>query len=262
MAKFVAGVDVGSVATKAVVADNRGELLSYNILRSGAVHEKAARTAIEAALKDAGRQFDELSYIVSTGYGRARIPFSNIEITEISCHAKGAKRLFSEAHTVIDIGGQDSKVIGVGDNGNVLKFVMNDKCAAGTGRFLEVMAGALEVELAGLSELASLSQKELDVSSTCTVFAESEVISLIASGCDKTDIAAALFRSIARRVVGLVAQVGLRERVVMAGGVAKNSGAVRALEERLETSFLIPPEPQIIGAWGAAIIAAERCQSN
>jgi len=262
MTKFVAGVDIGSLWTKVVIIDESREIISYSMLRSGASHEKAAHTAMEAALKDAGLNFDDLSYIVSTGYGRSRSRFANSEITEISCHARGANLLFPEVRTVIDIGGQDSKVIGVGDKGRVLRFVMNDKCAAGTGRFLEVMAQALEVELGEMSDLASHSHNEVEVSSMCTVFAESEVISLISSGCEKTDIAAALYRAIARRIVGMVGQVGLHQMVVMSGGVAKSQGIVKALEQKLETTILVPSEPQIVGAWGAALFALERLASQ
>ena len=262
MTKFVAGVDIGSRTTKALITDERREIISYSILMSGASHEKAAQAAMEAALEDAGLNFDDLGYIVSTGYGRARSRFSNSEITEISCHARGANRLFPEVHTVIDIGGQDSKVIGVGDKGQVLRFVMNDKCAAGTGRFLEVMAQALEIELGEMSDLASRSRNEVEVSSMCTVFAESEVISLIASGCDKADIAAALYRAIARRIVGMVGQVGLKQRLVMTGGVAKSQGMVKALAQKLETTILVPPDPQIVGALGAALFALERLTSQ
>ncbi len=255
---LVAGVDIGSLYTKSVIMDSKGEVTSFNVLRSGAAYKGAAEASLNEALKQAGVQFSDLSYIVSTGYGRAIVDFGNSQVTEISCHARGANSLFPQARTVIDIGGQDSKIIYVNDMGKVDNFVMNDKCAAGTGRFLEVMAVALGTNLADLSELSFRSQQKLDISSTCTVFAESEVISLFATGQDKADIAAALFRAIARRITGMVGQLGVKERVVMTGGVALNAGMVRALEEHLKTTLLVPDKPQLVGALGAAIIAAER----
>lgn len=254
----VAGVDVGSIFTKVVIIDAESrDIISFSIMRSGASHENASRSAAENALKAAGMSFDDLAYVVSTGYGRSRVPFADRQITEITCHARAAKFFFPDAHTIIDIGGQDSKVIRIDDDGKVVNFVMNDRCAAGTGRFLEVMAAALEVDLEKLSELARKAKRHVEVSSVCAVFAESEVISLIASGHEKTDIAAAIFRAIARRITGMVGQLGIQERVVMTGGVAKNEGVVRALEERLKVEIAVPEEPQIAGALGAALFAAE-----
>lgn len=257
MTDLYAGVDVGSLCTKAVIIDGGGELVSHSVVRSGAFYQGAAEAAIEEALGRAGLQLKEINCIISTGYGRARVSFSQDHVTEITCHARGAKQLFPEVHTIIDIGGQDSKVIYVNDEGRAKNFVMNDKCAAGTGRFLEVMAGALEVNLAEMAEISFQSRQEMEVSNMCTVFAESEVISLLAQGSEKSDIAAAIFRSIARRVTGLVGKLGLKEPAAMTGGVAKNRGMVRALEEKLRTTLLIPPDPQITGAYGAALIAAE-----
>nr|HID59537.1 2-hydroxyglutaryl-CoA dehydratase [Desulfobacterales bacterium] len=258
MASFVAGVDVGSLCTKTVILNSNGSIVSYNIIRSGSFYKGAAETSYTSALKKAGLQPDDIDYIVSTGYGRTRVPFRDVELTEIFCHARGAKKFFPEVQTIIDIGGQDSKVIHVNDNGDPIRFVMNDKCAAGTGRFLEVMAAGLGVELDEMSELASRAQKEVEVSSMCTVFAESEIISLLADECEKADIAAAIYRAIARRITGLVGQLGLKEKVVMTGGVAKSAGVVHALEERLNTRILVADEPQINGAYGAAQIALEK----
>jgi len=261
MPDLVAGVDVGSLCTKAVIMETAGKMVSYSILRSGSMYQGAAETCFAQALEKAGLKPDDISYIVSTGYGRARVPFANGEVTEITCHARGAKWFFPEVHTVIDIGGQDSKVIQVDDRGQAVRFVMNDKCAAGTGRFLEVMAMALGLELEDMSDLSMKAQQDIEVSSMCTVFAESEVISLFASGCDKADIAAAIYKAIARRITGLVGQLGLKEKVAMSGGVAKSIGLVKALEGKLGTKLHIPEEPQIVGAWGAALIAGERVSS-
>jgi len=236
--------------------------LSFRIVRSGSAFRTAVETAVDEALESAGLRVDDIDLAVSTGYGREIVALSNSRVTEITCHARGAKHLFADAHTVIDIGGQDSKVISLDDRGGVANFTMNDKCAAGTGRFLEVMASALEVEIDQLGKLAMASKQQVRVSSMCTVFAESEVISLMSKECSKADIAAAIHESIARRITGMVSQVGLKERVVMVGGVAKNSGVVKSLEKMLKTTFLIPEEPQINGALGAALIAAERLGSG
>jgi len=258
---LAAGIDVGSLCTKAVLVDGEGRVLSYAIRRSGAAHRQAAESCFGEALDRAGAGREDVRYIVSTGYGRARVSFADAEITEITCHAHGARRLFPEVRMVIDIGGQDSKVVYIGASGQVTNFVMNDKCAAGTGRFLEVMATALEVPLEEMGRLSLRATRDLEVSSMCTVFAESEVISLIASGHDKADVAAAIHKAIARRIAGLVGQLGLREKAAMTGGVAKNIGVVRALEERLGIRLSVPEEPQITGALGAALLAAERLKA-
>lgn len=217
-----------------------------------------ARECMDIALKKAELKLDELCYIISTGYGRVRVSFADREVTEITCHGKAANYIFPEAHTIIDVGGQDSKVIQVDEKGRVLNFVMNDKCAAGTGRFLEVMATSLDVSLDELSEFSFHSKEKVEVSSVCTVFAESEVISLIASGYKKADIAAAIHRAIARRITGMVGQLDVREKVAMTGGVAMSKGIMHALEDKLKTSILVPEEPQIVGAWGAAMIALKQ----
>lgn len=261
MSFFVAGLDLGSLSTKALIMESNGEnrVVSYHIIQSGAAYIGAAEKVIDETLKKAGLERKDLKYVISTGYGRAITSLGNEDITEITCHARGAKNIFPEVHTVIDIGGQDSKVIQLNDQGQVINFLMNDKCAAGTGRFLEVMSSALEIKLEEFGEFSLRARNQLEVSSMCTVFAESEVISLKAQGSLKEDIAFAIHNAIARRITGMVGRKGKwKERVVMSGGVAKNIGVVRALEKQLDTSLLIPEEPQIIGALGAALIAVER----
>ncbi|HMK65566.1 MAG TPA: acyl-CoA dehydratase activase [Thermodesulfobacteriota bacterium] len=264
MSTIVAGIDVGSLTTKVLLmdAEDKGRIVSFRIGRSGSAYRNAVESIVAETLDSAGLRLEDIRHTVSTGYGREIVSFSNSRVTEITCHGRGAKYFFPEVHTVIDIGGQDSKVISINDLGGVANFTMNDKCAAGTGRFLEVMASALEVEIGRLGELSAQSGQQVKVSSMCTVFAESEVISLLSKECSKSDIAAAIHEAIARRITGMVGQVGLRERVVMVGGVAKNIGVVRSLEKMLGTSFLIPPEPQINGALGAALIAAERLSQD
>ncbi|HHX86733.1 MAG TPA: 2-hydroxyglutaryl-CoA dehydratase, partial [Firmicutes bacterium] len=185
------------------------------------------------------------------------VPFANKQVTEITCHGKGAHFLFPAARTVIDIGGQDSKVIRLSDLGSVVDFAMNEKCAAGTGRFLEVMAQALEVKLEDMAQIARKALRSVSISSMCTVFAESEVVSLIAEGTPREEIIRGLHQAVADRTSGLVHRVGLEKQVVMTGGVAKNAGAVHCLEEKLKVKIVVPEEPQITGALGAALVACD-----
>lgn len=255
---IVAGVDVGSLYTKALILDSAQNILSYEIIRSGFIYQEAASSCLDAALKKSGFDYPDIVYAVSTGYGRARVSSADEHISEISCHARAAKWLFPEVHMVVDIGGQDSKVIYVGDHGQVLNFVMNDKCAAGTGRFLEVMAEALSVDLDKMGDLSAQSRNSFEVSSQCTVFAESEVISLLTAGSKREDIIAAIHRSIIRRIMAMIGQLGKKERVTMTGGVTKNSGVLRELEKNLDTTLLISEEPQVAGALGAALIALSK----
>ncbi len=253
---ITAGIDVGSLSAEAVLL-GPGGILAYTIISTGADSRRAAERALGSALQSAGLDLKDLSIIVATGYGRISVPFAHEQITEITCHGRGAFYIDPAVRTVVDIGGQDSKVIRLDEKGRVLDFAMNDKCAAGTGRFLEVMAAALEV---GLEELASLSaeaDRATPISSTCTVFAESEVVSLLAAGVPRVEVARGLHESVAARTAGLLYRVGLVEAVMMTGGVAKNSAVVQALEERLQVRISVPPEPQIAGALGAALLARD-----
>ena len=254
---YFLGIDIGSLFSKVVIIDPDTNIKSYATIRSGAVYKGAAESVAEQALSKAGLTLEDISFTVATGYGRTRVPFANSQITEISCHGRGANWAFPEVRTIIDIGGQDSKVIEVNENGKAVKFAMNDKCAAGTGRFLEVMAGSLDVDLDEMSELAQNAKENIEISSMCTVFAESEVISLFANGVGKEEIALSVYNSVARRVTGLLGQVGKKEKIAMTGGVAKSKGMVKALEQSIGTSLLIPKEPQIMGALGAALFARE-----
>ncbi len=257
---FFAGVDIGSLATKVCIIDEDEKLVAYLIEKTGARIKEIGEKSLEKCLKSSGLRREDLRYVIATGYGR-NLALSNIadeKVTEITCHAKGAKKLFPDCHTVIDIGGQDSKAMVLDDSGKVIRFTMNDKCAAGTGKFLEVLANTLGIELEKMGELSLNSKNPVNITSTCTVFAESEVISLLAEGKDVIDIVAGLHRAIARRVGGLVRQIGVVEDVVMTGGVAKNVGVVKALEEEINARIKIPEEPQIVGALGAGIIAKEK----
>jgi predicted CoA-substrate-specific enzyme activase len=256
---LVGGCDVGSATGKAVIMRN-GEIISYEIIPSTTKPEVTARTVMDMALKKAGlSSISELDYIVGTGYGRLKVPFANENISEITCHARGAQWLLPTVRTVVDIGGQDCKVMSLGENGKVLEFVMNDRCAAGTGRFFEAMARALDCSLQGLSELALQGKDPATISSQCSVFAESEVITLVNEGKELSDIVAGLHASIASRLNSMVRKVGLVEDVVLTGGCAKNDGLAKALEEKLGMRVKkLPLDPQIAGAIGAALIAAER----
>jgi predicted CoA-substrate-specific enzyme activase len=251
---IVAGMDIGSMTTEAVILQDR-EILASLILPTGANSRKAAERSLAAALDRAGLKQADLAAIITTGYGRASFPPADKMITEITCHARGAFFIHPETRTVIDIGGQDSKVIRLDEQGRNVDFQMNDKCAAGTGRFLEVMAHALEVTVEDLGKLSLGAPRAVRISSMCTVFAESEVVSLIADNQPREVIIRGLHQAIADRILGMVNRVGVEEEVTLTGGVAKNEGVVRALEERLGVKLFIPPEPQIIGALGAALLA-------
>jgi predicted CoA-substrate-specific enzyme activase len=251
---IVAGMDIGSITAETVILQDN-QMLSSSIVPTGANSRTAAERSLTAALKQASLRQEDLAAIVTTGYGRASFPSATKMITEITCHARGAFFVHPETRTVIDIGGQDSKVIRLDKQGRNVDFQMNDKCAAGTGRFLEVMARALEVKLEDLGRLSRSAQRTIKISSMCTVFAESEVVSLIAENQPQEVIIRGLHDAIADRILGMVRRVGVEEKVTLTGGVAKNEGVVLALEERLGVKVFVPPEPQIIGALGAALLA-------
>jgi len=254
--EIFAGIDIGSLTSKALLFGEKG-ILSYSILPTGANPKIAAMRCLESVLMKSNIKEKDILSIVATGYGRIIIPFKAKEMTEISCHAKGASFLIPGARTVIDIGGQDSKIITLDSNSRVLDFVMNDKCAAGTGRFLEVMAKALEVELNEMGRLSLQSRKSISVSSMCTVFAESEVISLIAKGYEVKEILKGLHEAIARRIYNLSKRLRVKDKIVFTGGVAKNEGIKRFLEKFFGKEILVPEEPQIVGALGAALFARD-----
>lgn len=250
------GIDVGSTSGEVVILDG-DKILAYSIVDTGYNSRRAADLALEQALGNAGIAREQFGAMIATGYGRVAIDYATKQVTEISCYARGIHFLYPQVRTVIDIGGQDSKVIAVSPKGKPSDFQMNDKCAAGTGRFLEVMARALQLELTELGVMSARSKNQVVVSSMCTVFAESEVITLVAEGAAREDIVAGLHRAIAKRVGAMVKRVGVVPPIAFAGGVAKNAGVRRALEQELGESLIIPDEPQIIGALGAALIARD-----
>jgi predicted CoA-substrate-specific enzyme activase len=254
---LVAGVDVGAATAKTVILGDR-EILGYAIRPAGRDVRLSANKVTLEALGKAGlsTSIDDLNYVVSTGYARESIEFANKTVTEIICHARGAHFMIPSTRFIIDIGGQDSKAIEVDPEGNVINFVMNDKCAAGTGRFLEVMAQVLEVEsVAEMGPLALQSKEPCRISSTCTVFAETEVVVLRAGGKDRKDLIAGIHQAVALRVAAMASSLAFRPDAIFTGGVAKNIGVRRFLEERIGAKFLVPDEPQIIGALGAALLA-------
>lgn len=259
---IVAGIDSGSSSTSAVVIDLDKNILGYSVIPTGAKSIESAENALDLALKLSGLSRDELSFVVATGYGRVSIPFANLEVTEITCHAKGALFLDKSVRTIIDIGGQDSKVIRIDDSGNVIEFVMNDKCSAGTGRFLENMSRVLDIPIDRMGEESLKWKEDIEISSMCTVFAESEVITLIAKNKERADIIHALNKSITRRTLSLIERVNGIKNYMMTGGVAKNIGVVKCLEEKLGEKIIIPKEPQIVGALGAALIGLEELESS
>ncbi len=250
----VAGVDIGAIAAKAVVLEDN-QIRGYAILPTGYDVAVAAKKVLRKSLKKAGLTEKDLERIVATGYGRISVSFADEKITEISCHAKGASWLVPETRMVIDIGGQDSKAIRVDESGIVTAFAMNDKCAAGTGRFLEVMARALELPIDKFGRLSLKSANPCIISSVCTVFAETEVISLRAEKKPIEDIIAGIHRAVAKRIVAMMTPIDIASPIMMTGGVAKNVGQREALEQELGTKLIVPQEPQIVGALGAALFA-------
>lgn len=256
----VLGIDSGSTSTNAVIMNEKREIVAFSVVRTGAKSGDSAQRILEDVLQRAGMTQAELDLIVSTGYGRVSIPFSDENVTEISCHGKGAHYFNPEVRSILDIGGQDSKAIRLNESGEVTDFVMNDKCAAGTGRFLEMMARTLEMDISQLGPSSLEWSEDITISSMCSVFAESEVISLIAQNKEKADIAHGIHKAIAGKASSLLKRVNWTDTVMMTGGVAKNPGVVRAVEDVLHTKLYLCEEPEIVGAVGAALFALERLE--
>ena len=256
--QIFAGLDIGSLTAKAVLINGHGELLQEDVLFTGASSRKTA-SRLHALLYE-GEHGPRIARCVATGYGRKGVGFADEEITEISCHARGMAHQVPEVRTIIDIGGQDTKVIALDGEGGVRSFLMNDKCAAGTGRFLEMMARALEIDLEDLGPQALKASRAADISSLCTVFAESEVVSLIAEDTPTPLICRGICRSVARRTLAMLERVGREPPIAMSGGVAFNVGVVRELEKALSRKLSLPERPQTLGALGAALFARDKHQ--
>jgi predicted CoA-substrate-specific enzyme activase len=253
---ITAGVDIGSSSSKAVILGDGKNYLGKAVFQVGTGTSGPSR-AFEQAMKDAHVQRGDIDLVIATGYGRKNFLDAAQQLSEITCHARGVHELVPDVQTVIDIGGQDAKAIRVGPGGVVTNFVMNDKCAAGTGRFLDVMARILEIDVGQLADLAAASRHEVSISSTCTVFAESEVISQLSSGALREDVAAGIIRSVVRRVAGLAKRTGVQPEVVMTGGVSLNWMAVKYMQEELRMTVVASPDAQLTGALGAALIACD-----
>ncbi|MBP1749899.1 MAG: 2-hydroxyglutaryl-CoA dehydratase [Deltaproteobacteria bacterium] len=252
--EYFAGVDIGSTMTKVVIVSDKIE--ASLIGPTGPEHRKLANRVMEEALNKARLSFDDLTYIVATGYGRINVPFADRQITEITCHAKGLQSLLPSVKTVIDVGGQDSKGIKI-QNGKVMNFVMNDKCAAGTGRFLEIIADSLGVPLDKIGEISLTAERIAPVSSTCTVFAEAEIISRLATGESIANLLAGIHDAVATRIAALVRKLNVEPDIAVTGGGAKNIGLVKALGSKFGRELLVPPEPLITGALGAALMGKD-----
>jgi (R)-2-hydroxyacyl-CoA dehydratese activating ATPase len=257
MKSYVMGIDFGSTTAKTVILDLAGRIVASNVSHMGAVSGDGLKASIAGALEEAGITQAEVGRTVSTGYGRRMIEVADKNFTEITCHARGAVAMTPDARLVIDIGGQDSKVISVDSKGLVAQFAMNDRCAAGTGKFLEVLARAMQIKLEDMGEIALQARERLKISSMCATFAETEVISLLAEGNTKPDVLGAVHAAIASRTLGLIGRVGKKGPVVMTGGVAKNPAAVHHIQQALGMPIILPKNPQIAGALGAALLALD-----
>ena len=259
------GVDVGSTQTKAVLLrENRGNplVIARSLVDTGANVRKAAERAFDQCCREAGISAGDVGYVVGTGYGRYNISFGQAQMTEISCHARGAQFLCPGTRTVIDMGGQDSKAISVGDKGEVLDFVMNDKCAAGTGRFLANAAEVMGISLDDVGPLSLAATRPVKIATVCTVFVESDILSYLAQGKKAEDILAGVHLAIAKRTLSLARRVNIEPEITMTGGVARNQGMVRALEEVVGRALKVSLDAQFMGAVGAALFALEKLDES
>jgi (R)-2-hydroxyacyl-CoA dehydratese activating ATPase len=254
---IVAGCDVGSLTAKAVLMDEGG-IIASRIIRVKSSATDSAFAVMKECMLPRGISFEDINYCCSTGYGRLMIPFADMNMSEISCHGMGAFWNDGSIRTIIDIGGQDCKVIAIDDRGRVVDFIMNDKCAAGTGRSLEMLAKTIGVSLEELGPLSLKSRRPLDITNKCSIFMELEVIDSLYRGKRRRDIASGLSDAVAKRVAALAGSIPLRGNVCITGGVSKNPGVVRHLERRLGVSFMpLRTDPQLTGALGAALLALE-----
>ena len=258
---ITAGCDIGSLTAKAVILKD-GKMLASEVILALAQPEKSAIEVMKRAVDKAGIKMEDIEYCVGTGYGRKHIPFMNAPESEIACHGRGAVWQVPSARTVVDIGGQDAKAIRVDEKGNVERYVYNDKCASGTGRFLEIIADSLDIKLDNLGALSGRSTEKLTLSNQCVVFAETEIISLVNEGKEIADIISALHQAVANRAASLARGILVAPDAVMTGGVAKNSGMFSALERALGVKLHQVENPQINGALGAAIFAADKISGS
>jgi len=256
--RFAAGVDVGSTQTKAVVMEEGAGIVARALTDTGANVTKAAEHAFHICCREAGIDPRDVGFVVGTGYGRYKITFGNSQMTEISCHARGASYIFPSTRTVIDMGGQDAKAISIGADGQVLDFVMNDKCAAGTGRFLANAADVMGITLDEVGPLSLEGKRPVKLTTVCTVFVESDILSYLSMGKKPPDILRGVHLAIAKRTISLARRVSLEPEITMTGGVARNVGMVQALEEVLQTKLQVSHDAHFMGAIGAALFALEK----
>lgn len=255
---FTLGIDIGSTTSKCVILKDGNEIIAKSLIQAG-TGTKGPDEAYQEVLSQAGLTREEISYVMATGYGRNTYDKADGEMSELSCHAKGVFFKNPDCRTIIDIGGQDAKVISLGESGNISNFVMNDKCAAGTGRFLDVMANILQLKVWELETYARKADAPVKISSTCTVFAESEVISQLSKNVELSNLIAGICNSVASRVAALAKRAGVKEKVCMSGGVAQNGGVSDALSRELSVEVTAVEDAQYMGALGAAIAAYEKC---
>lgn len=262
--RFAAGVDVGSTQTKAVImAENeKAQVVARALVDTGANVTRAAEQAFHLACREGGMETRDIGYVVGTGYGRYRITFGNAQMTEIGCHARGAHFTFPSTRTVIDMGGQDSKAIRVGAEGEVLDFAMNDKCAAGTGRFLSNAADVMGLSVDEIGPLSLEASRPVKITTVCTVFVESDILSYLAQGKKAEDILGGVHLAIAKRTVSLARRTPLEPEITLTGGVARNTGMVAALEQVLERKLQVSPDAHFMGALGAALFALEKLDQS
>jgi predicted CoA-substrate-specific enzyme activase len=255
MKSYFAGIDIGSTMTKAVILDDG--IIASVIGPTGPEHRRLANQVMEEALQRAGLPFDTVTYIVATGYGRISVPFADRQVTEITCHARGIVSLFPNARTIIDIGGQDSKAITINAKGRPTNFIMNDKCAAGSGRFVEVIADSLDLRLEEMGDISLKSKSPAKISNICTIWAQQEVAARLAEGTPVPDLVAGIHESLADRVARMVKRLKVEKDVVLTGGGGKNKGLIHALSKYLGCEILVPEEPLITGALGAALLGKD-----
>ena len=263
MTSYFAGIDIGSTMTKVVILNP--EIIASIIGPTGPEQRRLANKVMEEALKKASLSFSKITYIVSTGYGRINVPFSDRQFSEITCHARGIVHLFPKARTIIDIGGQDVKGIKIDGSGKIVDFVMNDKCAAGSGRFIEVIADTLGIPLDQVGERSLQSRNPAKISNICTIWAQQEVASSLAEGVNVADLLSGIHQSLADRIVRMVSRLKVERDVIVTGGGGKNRGLLHALSEQLGQEVMVPEDPLLTGALGAALIGkeiAEKAREN
>ena len=256
--KYSGGVDVGSTQTKAVIIDENLNIVGRCLTDTGADVMQAAENAFAIAVKDAGINTKDVKYVIGTGYGRYKVTFGDDQVTEISCHGRGAAHMFPGTRTVLDMGGQDTKAIAISDTGEIMDFCMNDKCPAGTGRFLGAASSALDIPLDDLGPTALKATRPVRISTTCTVFAETEILSWLGKGKKIEDILMGVHQSISSRSIGLLRRVGINEEVTFTGGVANNLGMVSVLNENLGLKMNVSSDSHYMGALGAALFGMDR----